>query len=56
MTDTLEDLLNVLHEPVVKDWFAEFDVSEVSLALSGLSTGLTLLVHGTHTESKIVGT
>jgi hypothetical protein len=49
-----EDLLDILHKSVVEDRFAELDVSEVALALSSLSAGFALLVHGAHTESQIV--
>lgn len=56
MAYTLENLFNVLHKSIVEDWLAEFDVTEMSLTLSSLSTGLTLLVHATDTESKIVRT
>ena len=56
MADTFKNLFNVLHKSVVKDWFTEFDMTEMSLTLSSLSTSLTFLVHGTHTESKIIRT
>ena len=44
MADTLEYLLDVLHEAVVEDGLVEFDMSEVTLALSRLPAGLTLLI------------
>ena len=56
VANTLEDLLNVLHESVMEDWFAELDVPEVALAFSRLTTGFALLIHAAHTESEIVGT
>ncbi len=56
MTDTLQYLLDVFHKSVVENWFAEFDMSEMALALSSLPACFAFLVHGAHSESEIVGT
>lgn len=50
MTDTLEYLLDILHKAIVEDWLIEFDMSEVTLALSRFSTGLTLLIESGDSE------
>ena len=44
MADALEDLLDILHEAIVEDGLVEFDMPEVTLALSRLAAGLALLI------------
>lgn len=55
MADALEDLLDILHEAIVEDGLVEFDMAEVTLTLSGLSAGLTLLIQSGDSEPEIVG-
>lgn len=55
MADTLEYLLDILHEAIVEDWLVEFDMAEVTLALSRLSAGLTLLIESGDSQPEIVG-
>ncbi len=55
MADALQDLLHVLHEPVVEHWLVQLYVTEVALAFSGFPAGLALLVESGHSEAEIVG-
>jgi hypothetical protein len=56
MTDAFENLFDILHESIVENRFTQFDVTKMTLTLSGLSTSLAFLIHGTDTESQVVGT
>jgi hypothetical protein len=44
VADTFKDLFHVFHKSVMEDRLVQFDMSEVSLTLSGLPTSLTLLI------------
>jgi hypothetical protein len=55
VADALEYLLDILHEAIVEDGLVEFDMAEVTLTLSGLSAGLTLLIQSGDSEPEIVG-
>lgn len=46
MTYTLKYFLNVFHESIVKDRLTQFNVPEMSLALSCFTTCLAFLIHG----------
>ena len=48
VADALQDLLDVLHEAVVEDWFRKADMAEMTLALTGFTTGLANLVGCRH--------
>lgn len=50
MADAFKDLFYILHESIVKNWFAELDMPKVTLTLSCLATCLTFLIHRADTK------
>lgn len=56
VANTLQDLLNELHETIVVDGLRKLDNSEVALALFGFAACFALLVDGAHTHAQVVET
>ena len=52
--DALEHLLEIVHEPIVKDRFVEPDVPEMALTLAGLAAGLAFELHGVHSQPEVI--
>jgi hypothetical protein len=51
MAHTLENFLNILHIAIVEHRLTEFNVSKVTLTLSGFSTSFALLIHCANSKS-----